>query len=1014
MCAPEVSRYRRNCTEEEDSALRKENEDGERPFHGVLDNVTKSVMAEKQALHQRLRGKLLPRRTFSLRWPTSKTDGSSVYPKGLSTSSDKMSIQGGGSGRLSLSVQRDTVLSALRYCSAVAESGVSHLLPLTISRVIETVAALLPSLQQHQPSSVVAITKLFEALAELTAWADAALVVGGPGPDLASAPALVGAVSEALKEILDGAENERTQNTLLPGSLRPVVSLDQIHRLGLLPSSCGKNVSSLLSTSSSLEPSPLVLPEHSTDPPPKPPRGLGPLPFQSTCTGYRKVSATRPPVAVVTPFGMSDNCRNNDDHADSLPVKEKSRQRSHSEESLLRSGSEASWPSPNDASSIGADVFDFPDVQIGCSLEQRPCVPWSRDYQDVFFQRVLNSSSSPVDQFAPILPVKQRHNTIRENKTQIVSLQLSPRQPSHWQHPNPPRYSSPWQPLAYGPWPWRTLPGSHYTARAVTQTPLPLGEPRSAGIPTTTEGVFERLSYLSDVSGSPPPLPQKKNKFQAYMQLLGKGRPHPECSSPPALPPKQRHKDVCAQLGVRQLTDDLENSQTPETTNSSVSELEDSGLNEEENGTDDELVETERTAIATHLVFSCNKSENPGNPELRAGSVNSLFAYASLQGNDPFRRAFLATYRTFLSSAQAVSKLLLRLQRLGWPGGSVYDGTQNILPENVRGTFLLLLHVISELCHTELTSKVVAPLVGFTQHLLRRGELSQVKLVRDRLIARIPPHRICTRPVVRNHSTTDGDVDEALHSHAISRFISSRSRSLLDFSSQSIAEQITLSDAEFFYKIEIPELLLWTQELAEEQSPNLAKFTDHFNSISCWVQTLIVRLEKQAEREKLFLKLLKVLKHLRKLNNFNSYLAILSAIDSVLIRRLGWQKSLLDRLDEQRGILDSTSSFRAYRAALTAAHPPCIPYLGLVLQDLTFGHLGNPDCIDGKVNFAKRWKQFAILDGVKRFQKCHYEFQKDEQLHGFFGAFADHLAEDELWEESFVLRPRSSGQKADL
>ena len=38
----------------------------------------------------------------------------------------------------------------------------------------------------------------------------------------------------------------------------------------------------------------------------------------------------------------------------------------------------------------------------------------------------------------------------------------------------------------------------------------------------------------------------------------------------------------------------------------SVNELEDSGLNEEGNGTDDELIETERTAIAAHLVFSCN------------------------------------------------------------------------------------------------------------------------------------------------------------------------------------------------------------------------------------------------------------------------------------------------------------------------------------------------------------------------------------------------------------------------
>lgn len=45
------------------------------------------------------------------------------------------------------------------------------------------------------------------------------------------------------------------------------------------------------------------------------------------------------------------------------------------------------------------------------------------------------------------------------------------------------------------------------------------------------------------------------------------------------------------------------------------------------------------------------------------------------------------------------------------------------------------------------------------------------------------------------------------------------------------------------------------------------------------------------------------------------------------------------------------------------------PDRGLILQDLTFVHLGNPDFIDGKVNFSKRWQQFNILDSMRRFQQ---------------------------------------------
>lgn len=57
---------------------------------------------------------------------------------------------------------------------------------------------------------------------------------------------------------------------------------------------------------------------------------------------------------------------------------------------------------------------------------------------------------------------------------------------------------------------------------------------------------------------------------------------------------------------------------------------------------------------------------------------------------------------------------------------------------------------------------------------------------------------------------------------------------LLDFKSEQIAEQMTLLDADLFMKIEIPEVLIWAQEQNEERSPNLTRFTEHFNKMSYW------------------------------------------------------------------------------------------------------------------------------------------------------------------------------------
>jgi len=63
-------------------------------------------------------------------------------------------------------------------------------------------------------------------------------------------------------------------------------------------------------------------------------------------------------------------------------------------------------------------------------------------------------------------------------------------------------------------------------------------------------------------------------------------------------------------------------------------------------------------------------------------------------------------------------------------------------------------------------------------------------------------------------------------------------------------------------------------------------------------------------------------------------------------------------------------------------------FSGLVLQDLTFVHIGNPDRLpDGCVNFTKCWQMFNILDHMRRFGKW-YTAPTDFRLIAFT---ADHI-----------------------
>uniref|UniRef100_A0AAV2IU23 CRK SH3-binding GNRP n=1 Tax=Knipowitschia caucasica TaxID=637954 RepID=A0AAV2IU23_KNICA len=445
-------------------------------------------------------------------------------------------------------------------------------------------------------------------------------------------------------------------------------------------------------------------------------------------------------------------------------------------------------------------------------------------------------------------------------------------------------------------------------------------------------------------------------------------------------------------------TEDVLQDSTPQITSSNSKEAidkarrtksEDSAESDEEDV--DELSLIDHKEIMSRITL---KQENDDGPDVRAGSGDILLVHATETDRKDlvlYCEAFLTTYRTFISPEDLIKKLHYR-----YP---FYEYTHpDIFKKRVsKNTFFVLVRVVDELCLVELTEDILKQLMDLVFRLVCNGELSLARVLRKNILDKVEQKRLLRYTNSLKPLSARG--------------VSARPGTLHDFRSHEIADQLTLLDAELFYKIEIPEVLLWAKEQNEEKSPNLTQFTEHFNNMSYWVRSLIIQQEKPQDREKLLLKFIKIMKHLRKLNNFNSYLAILSALDSAPIRRLEWQKQTSEGLEEYCTLIDSSSSFRAYRAALAEVEPPCIPYLGLILQDLTFVHLGNPDLIEGKVNFSKRWQQFNILDSMRRFQQVHYELKRNEDIVCFFNDFSDHLAEEALWELSLKIKPRNIARR---
>ncbi|KAK4883634.1 hypothetical protein RN001_006953 [Aquatica leii] len=480
-----------------------------------------------------------------------------------------------------------------------------------------------------------------------------------------------------------------------------------------------------------------------------------------------------------------------------------------------------------------------------------------------------------------------------------------------------------------------------------TTTPSPLRSPSS--------------SITSTSNGIPPALPPKRARTKSNI------------SEPPMSPTLPERKPS----PVKSLPDLLEHTNQP----SKVTEDKklDKGETDDFNMCNLDLIE--ELDVSKQLVLK--KPEDDG-PEIRGGQVDALIIMATKatkNGVFTYQEAFLTTYRTFISPYELINKLIRRYNH--------FYCIPDRKPRS-REAFALIVRVVSDLTPSDLGNNLQQVLMDFVQQLISCGELTLAKALR---VKHLEKHEAKQRTI-------------ALTNYQSSLTLCSRISTLLDFKSEQIAEQMTLLDADLFMKIEIPEVLIWAQEQNEERSPNLTRFTEHFNKMSYWARTRILSADAK-DREKYFMKFIKIMKHLRKINNFNSYLALLSALDSAPVRRLEWQKHVQEGLKEYCALIDSSSSFRAYRQALAETQPPCIPYIGLVLQDLTFVHIGNSNLLPtGMINFSKRWQQFNIVENMKRFKKCTYSFKKNDRIINFFQNFDDFIGEDAMWQLSESIKPR--------
>jgi son of sevenless len=237
----------------------------------------------------------------------------------------------------------------------------------------------------------------------------------------------------------------------------------------------------------------------------------------------------------------------------------------------------------------------------------------------------------------------------------------------------------------------------------------------------------------------------------------------------------------------------------------------------------------------------------------------------------------------------------------------------------------------------------------------------------------------------------------------------------IDINNRKIAEQLTLISFSCYRDIQAKEFLdkNWSNmEIKETMAPNILKMTQRNDKISLWIASLIV-LEPRVEiRGKLISKFIQIADLLFSHNNFDGVMQIMAGLNNTPVHRLRRSWGLVDqkymtKFKDMSTALDNKSNFKQLRDLLKNANPPCIPFLGIFLTDLTFIDDGNKDKINEMINFQKRRLYALSIKKLISFQQTQYTFNDDFSLKKYLQDLPGVDEEFDYQKKSLEIEPRA-------
>jgi hypothetical protein len=254
--------------------------------------------------------------------------------------------------------------------------------------------------------------------------------------------------------------------------------------------------------------------------------------------------------------------------------------------------------------------------------------------------------------------------------------------------------------------------------------------------------------------------------------------------------------------------------------------------------------------------------------------------------------------------------------------------------------------------------------------------------------------------------------------------------SILEFDPLELARQLTIKEMNIFCSI-LPEELLgseWTKR-SGSNTVNVRAMSTLSTNLSNLVADTILQYDDAKKRAVIIKHWIKIAHRCLELNNYDSLMAIICSLNSSTIVRLKrtWEavsQKRKDMLKDLQAIVKPDKNYATLRKRLNDHVPPCLPFVGTYLTDLTFVDAGNPATkqlpspSDGEsipvINFDKHTRTAKIIGELQRFQ-IPYRLAEVPELQEWLQAqivrvksSPDHENVQQYYRKSLLLEPRET------